>query len=165
MAQTMSYEKMQKTLADHISEEAKRLDEISYQAGDVLDVKGSIVLLVVTFLGALSGQIVSVPDLPPTIKVIQVVAVAALCSSGLLTICALWPRDFGIPRDPKKLTTYVNALFEYFSDKPKPEEFVLQQYEEVKNQSVVDRISTNTHFARSKARLNKLALRLVCWQN
>ncbi len=152
---------MQKTLADHIAEEAKRLDEITYQAGDVLDVKASIVLLVITFLGTLSGQIISVPDLSPTIKVIQVVAVAALCSSGLLTLCALWPRDFGIPRDPKKLTTYVNSLFEYFGDKPNPEELVLQQYEVVRNQSVVDRISTNTYFARSKARLNKLAFYAV----
>ena len=110
---------MQKTFADHIAEEAKRLDGISYQAGDVLDVKASTVLLAVTFLCTLSGQIVSVPDLRPTIKVIQVVAVAALCLSGLLTICALRPRDFDIPRDPKKLTAYVNALGEISNDKPK----------------------------------------------
>jgi hypothetical protein len=152
---------MQKTPADLLAEEAKRLDEVIYQAGDVLDVKASIVLLVVTFLGTLSGQIVSVPDLPPTIKVIQVLAVAALCISGVLTVCALWPRDFSIPRDPRELSTYVAALVEYFRGKPNAEESVLQQYENVRNQSVVDRIATNAQFAVSKSRLNKLAFYAV----
>jgi hypothetical protein len=153
--------KMRKELADYVAEEAKRLDEISYQAGDVLDVKASIVLLVVTFLGTLSGQIVSVPDLPPIVKIIQVIAVAALCMSGLLTIAALWPRDFDIPRDPKKLALYVNALVEHFSDKPKPEDLALQWYEQARVDSVIDRITTNRGFASSKSRLNKWAFYAV----
>jgi hypothetical protein len=47
---------MKKEIEIALTEEQKRLDELFFQLGDVLDVKASIVLVAVSFLGAISGQ-------------------------------------------------------------------------------------------------------------
>lgn len=55
---------VRRDIADSITEDARRLDEISYQVGDVLDVRASIILVALTFFRGLSGGILTVSTYP-----------------------------------------------------------------------------------------------------
>src|ERR1700721_4632100 len=76
---------MDEKLVDFLWEEITRLDEAIVDLGDALDVKASIVLVLATLLGAISGPILALHDLPDWVKVAQAIAVAAL---GFTVICA-----------------------------------------------------------------------------
>jgi hypothetical protein len=148
---------MNKDLFNLIAEEAKRLDEITLQAGDVLDVKASIVLLAVTFLGTLSGQIVLVNDLPAPVKILQIVSIFGLCSAGILTIASLWPRDFRVPRDPGELAKYAEGLIAFYNRQANPNDLALVKYEQERMARFQYRISENEKLTSRKAKLNRWA--------
>jgi hypothetical protein len=153
---------MRKEIADSLAEDAKRLDEINYSVGDVLDVKASIILVALTFLGTLSSQILLISDLPATIKVIQIIAVVALSIAAILTICTLWPRQFDIPPSPKESSAYAEELRNHFSGDPNAEGSLLQQFQIARLDLTLARIDTNNRFASSKSRSNRWAFYAVC---
>src|SRR5208283_5698479 len=96
-----------KEIKDAIVEQSKRLDETYWALGDVLDVKASIVLVAVTFLGALSGQILAIDCLPPHIKVVQVFSVLLLVAVGILVLRCLWLKEFELPPKPEQTIKWV----------------------------------------------------------
>jgi hypothetical protein len=148
---------MQKEITYAVIDDAKRLDDLNYQVGDVLDVKASIILVVVTFLGTLSGEFLSITDLPTTIKIIQIVAVVMVSAAGILTLFALWPRQFDIPQKPEEVSEYVNALEAHFKGKPSNDSLVWEEFCKQRMDSILARIATNKELADSKARFNQWA--------
>jgi hypothetical protein len=144
-------------IANSLVEEATRLDEIAYQVGDVLDVKASVILVVLTFLGTLASQVLPIPDLPVTIKIIQIVAVIALSIAGTFTICTLWPRKFAIPPSPLESWEYAEALIKHFHGAGDAEDLAFQQLQKSKTDLALDRIVKNRQLAASKAKFNKYA--------
>lgn len=148
---------VRKEIVDLVAEDAKRLDEIKYQVGDVLDVKASIILVAVTFLATLSGEILAVSDLPAAIKIIQVVAVVAVSVGGISTLWALWPRKFDIPPRPDESSAYAEELEEHFRGKLDSDELIVKQFTQTVMTLRLERIAANDKLASSKTKLNKCA--------
>jgi len=147
---------MQKEILDAVYEDAKRLDEINYGVGDALDVKASILLLVITFLGTLSGQILGLTILPRAMKVVQLIAVLGICTSGVLTLLALWPRRFSIAPAPEEMLNYAEELAVYFEGEPNQEELLLERFRRDRRELTSERISKNNQIAATKTRFNEL---------
>lgn len=153
----MTPAEVRKEIADLVADDAKRLDEIIFQTGDVLDVKASIILVAVTFLATLSGEILTVSDLPVAIKVIQVIAVVAVSIAGVLTVCALWPRQFDVPPSPTRTSAYAEQLQQYFRGKLNADELLVEDLRKDAMEIRLERIATNRRLAVSKSRFNKFA--------
>src|SRR5215469_16513274 len=84
-------------IAEALEKDVEKLDEIHFGTGDALDAKASFVLVVLTLLAALSGQVVILHDLTRTIKTLQVLAILSIIVGVVMSILALWPRRFDIP--------------------------------------------------------------------
>jgi hypothetical protein len=152
---------MREEIVDALAEEARRLDEVNYEVADVLDVKASIILVALTFLGTLTGEILVISDLPATIRVIQIIAVIALSIAGILTIATLWPRHFDIPPNPQESAAYAEALREHFDGAPDAEDLVLRRFQKTQMELTLARIVTNNQLASSKSRFNRWAFYAV----
>ena len=148
---------MRKEILNAVAEEARRKEDFYWRAGEALDLKASIILLVVTFLGTLSGQLLSLSDLPVPLRVVQLVAVLAVCASGILTLCGLWPRTFATSGDPNEHLKYANELEKYYQGQPNAEDLVERDFEKARTDIVLSQIATNEPLATSKSRFNKLA--------
>ena len=79
-----------------IVERLNAKDELTYQRGDTLDVKASIVLVVVTFLAGESAELLAKGNLTPAGKVTQIIAAAFLALAGILVWSQLWPREYEV---------------------------------------------------------------------
>lgn len=148
---------MQKEIADAIWEDVKRLDEVNFQLGDVLDVKASIILVVITLLGALSTSILLLPNLSATIKLVQVIAVVGIVLAVVFSIIALWPRDFKIPPTPESWVSHINKLKEEHKDCTDAAALILQKFHEARMRVAMKRITSNKAIAEKKAKLNDLS--------
>lgn len=148
---------MRKEIMDGILEEAERLDEIHYEVGDTLDVKSSIILVVVTFLGTLSGEILSRPALAGLAKAVQVSAILCLCVAGVLTLLALFPRKFDIPPDTGEMLEYADGLERHYGNFCNGAEMLLKHFQQNRIAAAMERIATNRDLANAKLKLNKAA--------
>jgi hypothetical protein len=63
---------------DFIAEKAKDRDRFELELSDTFDVKASIVLLILTFLGTLSATLLTVERLPAPVKLAQIPVIAGL---------------------------------------------------------------------------------------
>jgi hypothetical protein len=156
---------MNKRLQDLIAEDAKRLDEAYYAVGDVLDVKASILLVVVTFLGTLSGEILTVGSLPTLIKLFQVASILALCAIGVMVVTCLWTKEFRLPPPPDELQKWVVQLAEHYKqehDTSDGLEFaVVDEFEKKRAEQTLERITSNLNHARRKGKLIKFSFYLL----
>jgi len=142
-----------------IEEQEKRLDEMFFQLGDVLDVKASIVLVVISFLGAIAGPILVLRDLPYLIRGIQIVAVFALAGGVLATVGSLWPRTFEAPPDMAEWTDYLAELEKYYSTSENRAELVARDFLQCVAERRQERIAKNRTLTKTKAALNDWAFR------
>jgi type III secretory pathway component EscS len=152
---------MKQEIENTIAEHEKRLDELFFQLGDVLDVKASIILVVITFLGAISGQVLALRDLPYLIKIIQIVAVLALSEGVVASVISLWPREFYAPPDAAEWVAYLQELEKYFHDKEDGPERVTKEFEQAITQLRRERTAKNRALTRTKSAFNSWAFRGV----
>ena len=150
---------MNKEIESVIAEHEKRLDELFFQLGDVLDVKASIILVVISFLGAISGQVLLVPDLAYLIKGMQVIAVLSLAGGVFATVRSLWPREFEAPPDTAEWLNYLRELEAYFVGKGNAEELITKEFSESISKRRQERIAKNRAMTQKKAKLNDWAFR------
>jgi hypothetical protein len=150
---------MNKEIKDAIAEHEKRLDELFFQLGDVLDVKASIILVVISFLGAISGQLLVLHDLPYLIRGIQIVAVLALAGGVFATVRSLWPRVFDAPPDTAEWMEYLQQLEKYFAGKDDASELVANDFLQAIAQRRQERIARNRALTTTKSNLNAWAFR------
>ena len=142
-----------------VAEQEKRLDEMFFQLGDVLDVKASIILVVISFLGAISGQILVLRDLPYLIRGIQIVAVLALAGGLLASVRSLWPREFEAPPDMTEWTAYLAELEKYYSISENQAESVAKDFIQSVAERRQEKIATNRAFTKAKSAMNDWAFR------
>jgi hypothetical protein len=103
--------------SDLIIERLNAKDELTYQRGDTLDVKGSIVLVVVTFLAGQSADLLAKGNLTCLGRAGQVVAAISVALAGILVWCQLWPREYEVEA-AEKLPQWKAALEEFYKDAP-----------------------------------------------
>jgi hypothetical protein len=89
---------------------SKRKEDREVSLGDTLDVKASIILVIVAFLGATSGTILSSADLGLSIKLLQIVTLISLAVSGLCAFGALWPKDYWMEDFPSEYKSWVAQI-------------------------------------------------------
>ena len=67
-------------------------DRLELSLGDALDVKGSIVLVVITFLATLSGSLLESPGLGRYGRLGQLISIVALAVGGVLAVVSVAPQ-------------------------------------------------------------------------
>jgi hypothetical protein len=149
---------MDKEIKARIAEEIRRVDEAYWSLVDVLDVKASVVLVAITFLGALSGQILSIDDLPLFIKVLQILAILMLCVAGVLILRCLWLREVLLPPNPDELITWVKDLKAY---QDKEGGALLPEFEKHEEEAGLERIKENKSATLVKTSLLKWSFRVL----
>jgi hypothetical protein len=100
-----------------IVERLNAKDELTYQRGDTLDVKASIVLVVVTFLAGESAELLGKGNLTCLGKVTQIIAAISLALAGILVWGQLWPREYEVEA-AEKLPKWRAELEEFYQDDP-----------------------------------------------
>jgi hypothetical protein len=100
-----------------IIERLNAKDELTYQRGDTLDVKASIVLVVVTFLAGQSADLLARGNLTSFGKVAQMVAAVSVALAGIFVWAQLWPRGYEVEA-AEKLPQWKAELEEFYEDDP-----------------------------------------------
>ena len=95
---------------------SKRKEGYEVTLGDSLDVKASIALVVVAFLGATSGTILTVATLGFYSKLIQVVAIAATGGAGLCGFISLWPKIYWLEDFPQQYLNWAQGMASYHKE-------------------------------------------------
>jgi hypothetical protein len=150
---------MNKEIEDVIAEQEKHLDELFFQVGDVLDVKASIILVVISFLGAISSQILLVQDLSCLIKGLQILAVLALAGGVFTTVWSLWPRVFDAPPNTEEWIEYLQELEKFYAGQEDSAERAFKAFKDSISKRRQERISKNRALAERKSNLNSWAFR------
>lgn len=95
------------TTNEFLGERARERDRFELDLGDAFDVKASIVLLILTFLGTISATMLTAESLTRIPKLAQIPVIAALVISGIFCVACLWPKDYLLDDLP---ATYANWL-------------------------------------------------------
>ena len=115
--------------------------------------------MVISFLGAISGQLLLVRDLPFLIKGIQIIAVLSLAGGVLATLWSLWPRVFDAPPDAAEWRAYLQGLEKQFAGKDNASDLVAKEFSAAMSDLRQERIAKNRALAVSKSNLNDWAFR------
>jgi hypothetical protein len=74
------------TVPDFLAERARERDRFELDLSDTFDVKASIVLLILTFLGTISAMLVLAENLGKMAKILQIPVIAAIVISGVFCV-------------------------------------------------------------------------------
>jgi hypothetical protein len=132
------------TTKEFLGERARERDRFELDLGDAFDVKASIVLLILTFLGTISATILTADKVTAVPKLAQIPVIAATVISGIFCVACLWPKDYLFDDLPETYTNWLGGLGESDSE----------QLEGVTNLSLElanGRISHNHALNRTKA--------------
>jgi hypothetical protein len=100
-----------------IVERLNAKDELTYQRGDTLDVKASIVLVVVTFLAGQSADLLAKGNLTSFGKTAQIVAATSVALAGIFVWGQLWPREYEVEA-AEKLPMWKAELEDFYEGVP-----------------------------------------------
>ncbi|MFZ0579758.1 MAG: hypothetical protein WA690_10880 [Candidatus Acidiferrales bacterium] len=139
--------------------DTEKLDELYFQLGDVLDVKASIILVLVTLLGAVSGQVLALHGLSPALKFLQVISVLSLGFAVILTILALRISRFYASPLPSDWAENLLDWHTYYSEYPDSENLIWDHFTQVRDELTRERVTKNRALTQQKSGLNKWALR------
>lgn len=145
---------MEKEISDILWEDASELDEAIVKLGDALDVKASIVLILVTLLGAISGPILVLAGLPQQVKIAQCVAVAALTLAVYFSLVVLWPSDFSMPPDTD---SWEQFIWETGAEQQNNAQAIATELRASRIRLAKKRIASNQKITVRKARFNQYA--------
>jgi len=133
-------------------------DDREFSLGDTLDVKTSVILLVVVFLAEQSSHFFESP-LTRSEWWMQFVSVASLIVAGIFAVLELCPRDYGTEGSPTRYDEWIEKLKTYYSESDNPDSLVFEQA-----------IKGRAERARERAELNIVAnkkksmfLRVAFW--
>jgi len=138
-----------------IIERLNAKDELTYQRGDALDVKVSIVLLVVTFLAGQSIDLFAKGNLTCLGKAAQIVAAVSLALAGILVWGQLWPREYEVEA-AEKLPEWRAQLEEFYRGDPDASAKVLT----VLTKGIMDRTTERIH---ANDAMNRARSSLLFW--
>jgi hypothetical protein len=95
------------TTSEFLGERTRERDRFELELGDTFDVKASIVLLILTFLGTTSATMLTADRLTAVSKLAQIPVIALVVISGMFCVACLWPKDYLFDDLPE---TYANWL-------------------------------------------------------
>jgi hypothetical protein len=131
-------------------------DKAELELSDVLDIKASIVLVIITFLGTLVERL----NLSGAATVFGVITVLSLAGSCALVVLALWPREYQFESTPSDIRSSVEKICKSFIDHPEdgktPEESALEYASEKHLAATEMRLGSN--YA-----LNRMKAKRTCW--
>ena len=149
-----------------IVERLQAKDALLFSLSDTLDVKASIVLVVVTFLGTLSGIFLANPLLPYLLRYGQLAAAVFLAGAGLMAFITLWPRQHEL-ETAETLDEWQQELRAHYKNALDPNEAVSEAFTAGRVQRLKERIQLHTGIDRAKSncldwsyRLSAVALAL-----
>ena len=95
------------TTNEFLGERTRERDRFELELGDTFDVKASIVLLILTFLGTIAATMLTADRLTAAPKLAQIPVIALVVISGISCVACLWPKDYLFDDLPE---TYANWL-------------------------------------------------------
>jgi hypothetical protein len=104
------------TTIEFLGERTRERDRFELDLGDTFDVKASIVLLILTFLGTISATMLTADKLPAAAKLAQIPVIAATVISGIFCVACLWPKDYLFDDLPEAYSNWLAALGESDSE-------------------------------------------------
>ncbi len=100
------------TTNEFLGERARERDRFELELGDAFDVKASIVLLILTFLGTISATMLTAQILTRVPKLAQIPVIAAIVVSGVFCVACLWPKNYLLDDLPATYTNWLANLEE-----------------------------------------------------
>lgn len=101
-------------------------DEHEFSLCDSLDVKASIILVILVFLAAQSDEFFRA-GVAGCARVLQYISVGALILGGIGAVIELWPRDYGTEGSPQKYENWLTELDQHYAKSDNPDKLVLEQ--------------------------------------
>ena len=105
------------TTNEFLGERTRERDRFDLDLGAAFDVKASIVLLILTFLGTISATMLTADKLTAVPKVAQIPVIALIVISGILCVACLWPKDYLFDDLPETYTNWLADLGESDSER------------------------------------------------
>ena len=125
---------------------------------DVLDVKASILLVLIVFLVEQTNGIVEKAAGVRFVYIAQFISGLSLIGAGCLVVLALWPASYRFPAPAQNLVDWAEAKEKELGESS--EDAVLAQYEAGSYLRALERANTNHRLNRKKADYVKVAFRL-----
>jgi hypothetical protein len=143
------------TVNGRLLEALNAKDDLVFKLGDTLDVKSSIVMVVITFVGTETAYFFT-KDLSGTTHVFQCISVFFLVLATVFSIAGLWPRDYWMMKPEDLSIGYAATLRDHYS-----------QNGEAAEQSILDNlISAETDWAIARIKDNgKINKQKAQWLN
>jgi hypothetical protein len=105
------------TTNEFLGERTRERDRFELELGDAFDVKASIVLLILTFLGTISATMLTADRLPAAPKLAQIPVIALVVISGMFCVACLWPKDYLFDDLPEAYANWQGDLGESDSER------------------------------------------------
>ncbi len=105
------------TTNEFIVERTRERDRFELELGDAFDVKASIVLVILTFLGTISATMLLADGLTRMAKLAQIPVIASVAISGIFCVACLWPKDYLLDDLPEKYADWLAGLGESESER------------------------------------------------
>jgi len=141
---------MTSELANYVYER----DRAEFNLGDTIDIKTGLILASLTFLAIQLGDLMKdqVIRTHGVAQMCSVFSIVALIAGAILSIVALWPRNYYREADPKQFESWMKKMDEYHRDHPEtptPDESLTRERVSLAS----DRIQVNSSINRTKATL------------
>jgi hypothetical protein len=149
-------------MSDTNAEVLERLqakDAMLFGLSDTLDVKSSIALVVITFLATQSGVFLASDQLPVGLSYIQLLSAFVLAAAGVVSLVALWPRDYET-ETAEELDVWEQQLRAHYQGNFDAEESVATAFRSGRIQRLKERIAANAEVDRVKSNLVAWSFRL-----
>jgi hypothetical protein len=104
------------TTIEFLGERTRERDRFELDLGDTFDVKASIVLLILTFLGTISATMLTADRVAAGAKLAQIPVIAATVISGIFCVAGLWPKDYLFDDLPEAYANWLADLGESASE-------------------------------------------------
>jgi hypothetical protein len=105
------------TTKEFLGERTRERDRFELDLGDTFDVKASIVLLILTFLGTISATMLTAEKLTAAAKLAQIPVIASIVISGIFCVACLWPKDYLFDDLPEAYADWLADLGESDSER------------------------------------------------
>lgn len=132
-------------------------DQAETSLADVLDMKASILLVMVVFLAAFVPDVLRVPGLPISLKILQAANAVILGAGVVILTRELWPRKYRFEHEGC-LADLGDYLTKYHADIN--DENMIQMLQNASSEAIA-RVKYNCGLNMAKQRLLKIAFWLV----
>ena len=128
---------------EKLCDDALKEDAFELSFGDTIDVKTGIALAAIGFVGALSGIILFVPNMPIIFRLAQAVSILAMSVSVVLAFVALWPLTYLVETTVDQLERWISELALFYEGERDAEAKILEEMSREKYLRAKQRITAN----------------------